>query len=269
MTDLDLCAAQYCSVAGDLNANLDRHAQVMRLAARHGVKFLLFPELSLTGYEPSLASNLALTADSQLLQPLRDLAKQSGMTTVVGVPLRQAGTEGVFIGALVFGADGSQITYTKQYLHPGEEVVFSPGQGGPLVTVSGEKIALSVCADFSHASHAEAAARAGAGIYAASVLISDKGYLHDSGLLQGYAQQHAFGVLMANHGGPSGGWACAGRSAFWSPDGEHIVSATGTGDCLVIARRRQGAWEGEVIGHSFSSRTSEPEAAENEKYRCR
>jgi predicted amidohydrolase len=70
-------------------------------------------------------------------------------------------------------------------------------------------------------------------------------------LLQGYAQQHAFGVLMANHGGPSGGWACAGQSAFWSPDGEQIVSATGTGDCLVIARRRQGVWEGEVVAHSF------------------
>jgi predicted amidohydrolase len=228
MTDLDLCAAQYCSVAGDLNANLDRHAQLMRRAAYHGVKFLLFPELSFTGYEPSLASKLALSADSELLQPLRDLAKQSGMTTVVGVPLRQARAEAVFIGALVFGADGSQITYTKQYLHPGEEVVFSPGQGGPLLAVSDEKIALSVCADFSHASHAEAAAQAGAGIYAASVLIS-------------------------NNGGPSGGWACAGRSAFWSPDGEHIVSATGTGDCLVIARRRQGVWEGEVVAHSFGT----------------
>lgn len=247
MTDLDLCAAQYCSVAGDLNANLDRHAQVMRLAAHHGAKFLLFPELSLTGYEPSLASNLALNADSQLLEPLRDLAKQSGMTTVVGAPLRQPGAEAVFIGALVFCADGSQITYTKQHLHPGEEVVFTPGQGGPLVTVGAGQIALSVCADFSHASHAQAAAQEGAGVYAASVLISDNCYDHDSGLLQGYARQHAFGVLMANHGGVSGGWACAGRSAFWSPDGELVVSAAGTGDCLVMARRRRGAWEGEVL----------------------
>jgi predicted amidohydrolase len=78
MTDLDLCAAQYCSVAGDLSANLDRHAQLMRLAAHHGVKFLLFPELSLTGYEPSLASKLALGADSQLLQPLRDWRNSQG-----------------------------------------------------------------------------------------------------------------------------------------------------------------------------------------------
>jgi predicted amidohydrolase len=250
MTDLDICAAQYCSIAGDISANIDRHAQAMQSAGDQGVKFLLFPELSLTGYEPSLVGNLALTADAELLQPLRVLARQLAMTTVVGIPLRQDGAEEILIGALVFCADGSQITYTKQHLHPGEEVVFGPGRGGPLVTVGTEQIALSVCADFSHATHAQAAGQAGAGIYAASVLISDNGYEHDSGLLQGYAGQHAFGVLMANHSGPSGGWTCAGRSAFWSPDGKQVVSAAGTGDCLVIARRRQGIWQGEVVAYS-------------------
>jgi predicted amidohydrolase len=252
MTDLDICAAQYCAVAGDLKANLDRHAQAMRLAANQGVGFLMFPELSLTGYEPPLASNLALTADAQVLQPLRELARQLRMTTVVGVPLRQAGTDDIFIGALVFCADGSQITYTKQHLHPGEETVFTPGQGGPMVTVDSEHIALSVCADFSHASHAHAAAQEGAGIYAASVLISENGYARDSGLMQAYARQYAFGVLIANHGGPSGGWACAGRSAFWSPDGKPVVAATGTGDCLVIARRRSDVWQGEVLSYSLN-----------------
>lgn len=247
MPNLDICAAQYCAVAGDLNANLERHARFMRLAAQQGVAFLLFPELSLTGYEPSLARSLALTADSERLLPLRELAQQLGMTTVVGLPLLHRGSEGVFIAALVFAADGSTNIYTKQHLHPGEDEVFSPGQGGALLNIKSEQIALSVCADFNHASHAQAAAQAGADIYAASVLISDNGYPHDSGLLQGYAKEHSMGVLMANHGGPSGGWACAGRSAFWSAGGELVVSAAGTGDCLVIVRRRQGVWQGETV----------------------
>lgn len=247
MPNLDICAAQYCSVAGDLNANIDRHAQLMRLAAQHSVAFLLFPELSLTGYEPSLARDLALSADSERLQPLRELARQSGMTTVVGLPLRQPDQQEIFIGALVFAADGSQTVYTKQHLHPGEDAVFSAGQGGPLLSIGCEQIALAVCADFSHASHAQAAARAGASVYAASVLISDNGYPRDSALLMGYAREHSLGVLMANHGGPSGGWDCAGRSAFWSPQGQRVVSAAGTGDCLVIARRRQGVWQGQTV----------------------
>ncbi len=247
MTDLDICAAQYCSVAGDLDANIDRHVQFMRRAAEEGVEFLLFPELSLTGYEPSLARELAQPPDAALLQPLRQLAMESGLTTVVGLPLRQPGSEAILIGALVFAADGSQATYTKQHLHPGEEEVFSAGSGGALLNIRSEHIALSVCADFTHARHALAAAQAGAGVYATSVLISDNGYTRDSGLLQGYAIEHSLGVLMANHGGPSGGWACAGRSAFWAPDGKLVVSAAGTGDCLVIARRRQGVWQGQTV----------------------
>ncbi len=261
MTNLDICAAQYCSVAGDLKANIDRHIQVMRRAANEGVEFLLFPELSLTGYEPSLARELALTPDAELLQPLRELAKQSGMTTVVGLPLRRPGSKEIWIGALVFAADGTRATYTKQHLHSGEEAVFSAGNGGALLNISSEHIALSICADFTYESHAQAAAQAGAGVYASSVLISDNGYTQDSGLLQRYAREYSLGVLMANHGGPSGGWVCAGRSAFWSPGGELVVSAADKGDCLIIARRRGGVWQGQIVECSLSDEGLEDRAA--------
>lgn len=247
MTDLDLCAAQYCSIAGDLDANIDRHLQVMRLAAEQGIAFLVFPELSLTGYEPSLARELVQTPDATRLQPLRELAMQLRMTTQVGLPLRGDTNGSILIGTLIFGADGTQTIYTKQHLHAGEERVFSPGAGGAPLHIGDERIALSICADFTHASHARAAAESGAGIYATSVLISENGYPHDSELLQGYAAELSLGVLMANHGSPSGGWACAGRSAFWAPGGRLVVSAAGTGDCLVIARRRQGIWQGQTM----------------------
>ena len=173
------------------------------------------------------------------------------MTTVVGLPLRQPGSDAIMIGALVFEADGSQAIYTKQHLHSGEEAVFTPGDGGALLGVGSEHVALSICADFTYPSHAHAAAVKVAGVYATSVLISENGYARDSEILQSYAKEHSMGVLMANHGGPSGGWACAGRSAFWSPGGDLVVSATGTGDCLVIARRRQGVWQGQVVDVSL------------------
>jgi predicted amidohydrolase len=252
MEDMDICAAQYCSIAGDLRANMARHGQLMRQAARHGVKFLLFPELSLTGYEPTLARDLAQTSDVPLLQPLRELANQLEVTTVVGLPVRQTGNDAIMIGALVLGSGGSQALYTKQHLHSGEGAVFSPGTGGALVKIGDEPIALSICADFTRASHAQSAAQVGAAVYATSVLISDNGYPHDSELLASYARQHSLGVLMANHGGPSGGWSCAGRSAYWAPGGRLVVSAAGKGDCLVIARRRGGVWQGQAIDCSKS-----------------
>ena len=108
-------------------------------------------------------------------------------------------------------------------------------------------IALAVCADFTHASHAAGAADQGAGLYAAGVLISEKGYAADASILQSYARQHSMAVLMANHGGQTGGWQSAGRSGIWSEDGSLIVAAAGAGDFLVVAQRNDGAWQGRVV----------------------
>ncbi|MGH8396436.1 MAG: carbon-nitrogen hydrolase family protein, partial [Pseudomonas sp.] len=183
-----------------------------------------------------------------VVAPLREMARELRITAVVGMPIRLGGASEVLIGALVLGPDGSVSVYTKQHLHPGEEAAFAAGQGGAALEWGDDRIALAVCADFSHASHPRQAAEDGANIYAAGVLISEGGYAQDTALLQGYAAEHRMLVLMANHGGPSGGWACAGRSAIWGADGGLIAASPGVGDTLVIARRDTGGqWQGEQV----------------------
>ena len=51
---LSIGLAQFGSVAGDFEANLARHLVVIESAASAGVTLLVFPELSLIGYEPAL-----------------------------------------------------------------------------------------------------------------------------------------------------------------------------------------------------------------------
>lgn len=247
MTPSIFAAAQSMSIAGDVHANLVRHQRFMRAAAEQNVQLLVFPELSLTGYERGLAADLAILPKDAVLQPLRDLARELGLTTVVGMPIRLSPDAPVLIGALVLGADGSLGVYSKQHLHPGEEVAFAPGHGGSMLEMGQDHIALAVCADFSHARHAAAAAERGATLYAAGVLITDGGYGTDTALLQGYARKHAMTVLMANHGGATGGWASAGRSAVWGPDGALIATAPGQGEQLVIARRDANCWAGHIV----------------------
>ncbi|AVU77266.1 carbon-nitrogen hydrolase family protein [Pseudomonas rhizophila] len=247
MTALTFAAAQSISIPGDVHANLIHHQRFMQAAAEQHVQLLVFPELSLTGYERGLAAELAILPEDGILQPLRELARELGLTAVVGVPLRLEANAPVLIGALVLGADGSLGVYTKQHLHPGEEVAFAPGHGGSMLAMGSDHIALAVCADFSHARHAAAAAEQGATLYAAGVLITEGGYLPDTTLLQGYAKQHAMAVLMANHGDATGGWESAGRSAVWGPDGSLIAAAPGRGDLLVIARRTTDGWAGQVL----------------------
>ncbi|MBT2340777.1 MULTISPECIES: carbon-nitrogen hydrolase family protein [Pseudomonas] len=252
MTVPVFAAAQSISIAGDVRANVIRHQRFMQAAAERNVQLLVFPELSLTGYELGLAVDLAILPEDALLQPLRELAQALGLTAVVGMPIRLSVDAPALIGALVLGADGSLGVYSKQHLHPGEEIAFAPGHGGSLLEMDQDRIALAVCADFSHASHAAAAAGRGATLYAAGVLITEGGYVPDTTLLQGYARQHAMTVLMANHGGATGGWESAGRSAIWAPDGSQIAAAPGTGDLLVIARRTVEGWAGQVVPVAMS-----------------
>ncbi|MCP2021101.1 UNVERIFIED_ORG: putative amidohydrolase [Pseudomonas reinekei] len=247
MLSLTIAAAQSISIAADLAGNIARHQCFIAAAAEQGVQLLVFPELSLTGYERGLAAELAIVPDAVILQPLRDVARAVGVTAVVGMPIRLSDNSPVLIGALVLGADGSLGVYSKQHLHPGEEVAFAPGAGGEPLTIGTDTIALAVCADFSHASHAAAAACQGADVYAAGVLITENGYVADTALLQGYAAKHAMVVLMANHGGATGGWASAGRSAIWASDGLLIAAASGTGSQMVVARRNSAGWSGEVV----------------------
>jgi predicted amidohydrolase len=247
MTPLIIAAAQSVSIAGDLAANIVWHQRFMQVAAEQGVQLLVFPELSLTGYERGLAAELAIAPDARVLQPLRDLAREVGVTAVVGMPIRLSEDSPVLIGALVLGADGSLGIYSKQHLHPGEEVAFAPGTGGPTLTVGADTVALAVCADFSHPSHAAAAAQQGADLYAAGVLITENGYAPDTALLQGYASHHSMAVLMANHGGATGGWESAGRSAIWASGGSLIAAAPGTGNLMVVARRDADGWQGQIV----------------------
>lgn len=244
--NLAIAAIQSISIKGNIAANVARHAQLARAAANQGAKFVLFPELSLTGYELAIAREVSMHCDDPRLNELRMVAKELAATIVVGAPIVGDGGA-LHIAALSFGPDGDLPIYTKQHLHSGEAEVFAPGEGGEPLNIHGTKIALAVCADISQASHPERAAASGASVYAASVLITDNGYETDTGLLQQYAESCGMMVAMANHGAATGGWKPAGRSAIWDAEGKLIVAAPADGECIVMAKRENGIWHARVF----------------------
>lgn len=237
--------AQPVVARGDIAANAARHVALAQAAACHGARLVLFPELALTGYEPALAEALALDPRDPRLEPLRDAAIRLGLVLVTGAPWRADGLPR--IAAPAFLPDGTLQVYTKQHLHPGEEADFAAGDGGAGLRLNGTHVALAVCAEIAHADHPAAAARGGADLYAASVLVSEKGYEHDAGLLRGYAREHRMPVAMANHGGPTGGWVSAGRSALWDENGDIVIAAEGAGEYLLLASRDRDGWHARVI----------------------
>lgn len=257
-----IAAAQTISLPGDIEANVQEHLRFISAAHVAGVQMLVFPELSLTGYELPLLQRCLLDPGDEVLAPLRALVRQTGMVVTVGAPVAPVdGSTNTLpaIGAITYLPDGTHTVYRKVHLHPGEERYASAGTAGSgLLRLGADKVAQAVCADITHAQHPVQAASAGATLYLAGVLESEAGYLVDSAAMQRYAQQHAMGVLIANHGGPSGGYVSAGKSAFWAPGGDLVVAAPGAGPWLIIASRASGAEPGQWRGQRLLLATPQP-----------
>jgi len=238
--------AQSLSIPGDVAANVERHLRFARRAAERNACFLLFPELSLTGYDRRLARELRLSPDAPVLAPLRSLAQEASMTIVAGLPAT-APLDRTWIAAAVFHPDGSTSLHTKKNLHPGEEEFFVAGQGGEILEVEEDGVALGICADLSHPGHAAAAADAGATIYAVGALISDKGYAADAEKLAARAKDNEMAVLFANHSGTSGGYLSAGQSGMWDEEGELAIVAPDNAEWLLLCSYEEGLWGGKLI----------------------
>ena len=243
---LIIAAAQSASVPGDISGNVTHHLRFGNMAAERGAQLLVFPELSLTGYELTTARSNALRPDSSDLNPLRHLATHAPMTVVVGTPMLDDHDE-LRIAAFAVRSDGSVLTYTKEYVHHSEEKVFRSGPGGPALLVEDATVALAICADAAHPEHAARAAARGATVYAVGVMITEDGYTRKAALLKNYALEHRMAVLMANYSGVTGGSVSAGKSALWSEDGQLVAASTGSEEALVVGMKQNGGWNGIVL----------------------
>nr|WP_283613410.1 hypothetical protein [Mycolicibacterium poriferae] len=76
---------------------------------------------------------------------------------IAGCPLHNPNGK-PYIAAVICFPNGEHTLYLKQHLHEGEEVYCIPGCDSGLIKVNGTRIALAVCADFPHPSHAATAA---------------------------------------------------------------------------------------------------------------
>jgi predicted amidohydrolase len=210
---------------------VDDHARLAVRAASLGARLAVVPELSLTGYDRRLTR--ADVIDPRHLDPLQFISDHHRIALVVGAPLNSV--RGLEIGALCFVPGRGPLTYSKRFLHEGEEIAFVPGLGGEPLSIDGETVCLAICADTTHPEHAQDAARSGADIYAASSFITPAGYAHGAALLAGYAEKHEMSVLMANYGSRTSEWDAAGRSAIWSRAGKLLAQAAPQGEEVVVA----------------------------------
>jgi predicted amidohydrolase len=226
-----ICVAQTKPKKGDVQANANAHKKLIRLAVSNAADLIIFPELSLTGYEPTLAKQLAIRADDKSLDEFQAVSDVENITIGVGMPV--ISEQGVLITMIIFEPCKPRQTYFKQYLHPDEEPFFIRGHEC-VFHGSNNSIALAICYELSIPEHSEKASEMGAEIYIASVAKSIEGVEGAITTLSRIASRYSMFALMANCVGECDETICGGRSSVWNREGVLLAQLDDRGEGLLI-----------------------------------
>ena len=227
---MKICLAQARAVKGDVDANLDNHKKLIEQAVLHKTEMIVFPELSLTGYEPALANKLATTKDDKRFDQLQDLSDSNKMIIGAGMPIKT--DEGILIGMIIFRPLKAREIYFKQHIHPDEDPYFIKGPYQPVL--SRTSIALAICYEISIPAHAKQAYENGARIYIASVAKTVDGMNKAVEALSSTAKRYSMVVLLSNCVGECEGKKAGGRSSAWNNKGLLLAQLSDTDEELLI-----------------------------------
>lgn len=215
-TPMRIAAAQPLTRSHDVEGNAARHADAVRAAA---ARVVVFPEMSLTGYELTAAP---LEPDDPRLAPLRAACAETGTLALAGAPV-----PGPHIGVLAVDAEGVRVAYRKMFLGGAEPRHMRPGREPAVLDVDGWRLGLAVCKDTGTPEHAAATVALGADAYLAGVLESAGDAAVPDERARRTAATHRVWVVTASFAGSTGGGyaRAAGGSGIWSPAGEPVIRA--------------------------------------------
>jgi predicted amidohydrolase len=204
-------------VKGDITANIADHKRMISLALENSAELIVFPELSVTGYEPELAKELAIDYSDPVLEDFQTISDNSNCVIAVGMPVRQK--DGITISLIFFQPGQSRKLYSKKYLHSDEEPFFVSGRQFPIIAINGQKISPAICYELSIPGHATAANENGGEIYLASVAKTASGMDKAIERLADIAREYSMTVLVSNCVGRCDNFECGGRSSAWNYKG--------------------------------------------------
>ena len=218
---MKLCVVQLESKKGDIQENISRHIKMINLAVSQSADLIIFPELSLTGYEPKLAKDLATTQEDKRLDKFQELSNLDQITIGLGLPTKTS--EGLCISMIIFQPNQTRLTYSKKYIHADEEPYFDCGKNFPVLKLKEKNIGFAICYELSIPAHSETAYKNGADVYIASVAKTESGIVKAHKTLSAIAKKYQIPVLVSNSVGPSEDFISAGNSAIWDKNGDLIA----------------------------------------------
>jgi predicted amidohydrolase len=236
-----IASAQTRAFSQNTEANIQSHLRLINQAAENKVKLIVFPEMSLTGYERENAKALSFTPDDKRLEVFRECSDLHEIVIIAGAPIET--NNRLVIGAFVFSPGNPPVIYSKQFLHEGEEKFFSTDDRlFPFIEWEDEKISLAICADIENPLHIINAAKIKSTLYLAGIFYTPASMDRAYKKLKGYAKQYNISILMSNFSGTSYQLEAGGKSAFWNNEGELRGNLEDDYEGLLVMEKVNNEW---------------------------
>lgn len=217
---MKICIAQTAPIKGNVLANIEAHKKFIELALTFNANAIFFPELSLTGYEPELAKELATNPNDIRLDVFQEISDINNI--VIGVGMPTATVSKIRISMIIFEPNKPRQTYSKQQLHSDEFPYFANGESQVIIKTNGKNIIPAICYESLQSTHAENAFKLGADVYLASVAKPANGIAKAFENYPKIAKQYAMPILMANCIGFYDNFMSVGNSAVWTKEGKLV-----------------------------------------------
>lgn len=229
---MKICAAQFQPVKGDIKKNIDLHLRFINKAVEQGVDIIFFPELSITGYEPTLAKKLATGITDSIFNIFQKKSDSHNITIGIGAPSQ--GIEGIQISMFVFQPNHKRQVYSKQYLSPDEKFYFTEGHDELFICNNGFKIAPAICYESLLPAHFKKAINEQSHLYMASVAKDHSGLSKAMQYYPSKAREYKIPIIMANSLGKQDTFYSVGKSAVWNTEGQLVKQFNDTDEGLLV-----------------------------------
>jgi predicted amidohydrolase len=214
---MKICIAQTKSIKGNVEKNIENHKKLIAIAVSCNADAVFFPELSITGYEPTLANDLAVEESDTKFNLFQEMADTNNIAIGIGMPTKFGKEKR--ISMLLFQPKKTCEVYAKQQLHTDELPYFTNGTAQTILKIDNQIIAPAICYESLQEDHCLNAYNLGATIYMASVAKSknglDKADIHYPKI----AKKYGLIVLMANCVGFCDDFQSVGNRTIWDKKG--------------------------------------------------
>lgn len=223
---LKIATAQFNAIAGNFGHNLKEIVNLLEQAAKENVRIVLFPELSVSGYDLYLVEEgrCSLNEKGDGLSYLLKACQRLNIFAVVGACIERS--EGISNSAFVINDKGEIIgIYNKHFLDSSEKELFLLGEHGFLFEVDGWTLSLAISYDSYYSEHAKTMALSGAQVYLILGAFIKAGYNKiDSNYFSERALENQIYIVISNFIGEHSGMTFSGNSSIYAPDGVLLVS---------------------------------------------